>query len=106
MLFRSGQQFRAIGVALDWSPSMGLSYLSQFGAFDELNVGHNWFGLGAQGLIWADTTGRPAIPQLLVYRQRVEMTGSRAAFGPRTVLRQLVGADSIVTWARSGAVLK
>ncbi|HEX7961401.1 MAG TPA: hypothetical protein VF493_15875 [Terriglobales bacterium] len=102
---RSGQQFRALGVATDWSPTVGLSYLAQFGNFDELHVGGNWFGLGPQQLLWADTAVRASIPQILVYKQRVESTGPRVSFSPRVVIRQIAGPDSIIAWAKAGAPL-
>jgi hypothetical protein len=98
----SGQQFRVVGVALDWSPDSGFAYLRQFGAFDELDVGRNWFGLGVERFIWADTTARPTIPQVVIYEQDIAPAG-RAVFGRANVLKRVLGGDSIVTWVRSGA---
>jgi hypothetical protein len=63
--------FRAVGVAIDWAPDSGLAYLKEFGNFDELVVGSNWFNLGATAFVWADTTARPVIPQVLVVRHDV-----------------------------------
>lgn len=101
----TGRQFRAVGVALDWSPDSGLAYLRQFGAFDELDIGRNWFGLGVERFIWADSTARPVIPQIVIYEQELSPGPGRARFGPPSVLRRVLGGDSIVTWVRAGALV-
>lgn len=100
-----GRQFRAVGVALDWSPDSGLAYLGHFGAFDELDVGRNWFGLGVERFIWADSTVPPNIPQVVVYLQDVALGTGRPVFGQPTVLKRVFGGSAIVTWVRSGAAL-
>jgi hypothetical protein len=98
-----GMTFRAVGVALDWSADTGLSYLKEFGTFDEYAVGSNWFGLGPATLIWGDSTAAPHIPQVLIYEQSVAI-GDRVGFGPRTTRARRYGGDTLVAWIRGGAV--
>jgi hypothetical protein len=100
-----GRTFRAVGVALDWEPDTGLAYLREFGQFDELVVGSNWFNLGATSLVFGDSAGRPSIPQLLVYERTIDTSNPRRlAFGPSHVLYRVAGGDSIVVLVRQGAL--
>ncbi len=100
-----GRTFRAVGVALDWEPDTGLAYLREFGQFDELVVGSNWFNLGATTLIFADSTGRPTIPQLLIYERTIDTSNPRRLqFGPPRVMQRVVGGDSIVVRVKDGSV--
>ena len=100
-----GRTFRAIGVALDWEPDSGLAYLREFGQFDELVVGSNWFNLGATTLIFADSSGRPSIPQLLVYERTIDTSNPRRLhFGQPRVLQRIVAGDSIVALVNDGTV--
>ena len=98
--------FRAVGVALDWQPDSGLVYLAEFGKFDELNVGSNWFNLSAATFIWGDTSSAPSIPQVLVYRHDISSTKNRVTVGKPVLLKRVQGGDQVVAWARSGAPLQ
>jgi len=95
--------FRAVGVALDWHPDSGRAYLREFGEFDELALGSNWFGLAPETYIWADTAARAAIPQFVVYERTVQPAGRRIAFQPRRVRIRVYGGPEIVEWAQAGA---
>jgi len=100
-----GRTFRAVGVALDWAPDSGLAYLREFGQFDELVVGSNWFNLGATVLVFGDSAGRPTIPQLLVYERTINTSNPRRlAFGAPHVLYRVAGGDSIVIRVKEGTV--
>jgi hypothetical protein len=100
-----GRTFRAVGVSLDWAPDTGLAYLKEFGQFDELVIGSNWFNLGATNFVFGDSTGRPSIPQLLVYERTINTSNPRRlAFGAPHVLLRIVGGDSIVARVNDGAV--
>ena len=103
---RSQTVFRMVGVSLDWSPKVGWEYLSQFGEFDEVGLGSNWFGLQPEILMFSGTgTGvEPVIPQLVIYERAVTVN-ARPSFGARRVLRTLRGHDQIVAWVREGAPL-
>lgn len=99
-----GIDFRALGVALDWPADSGIAYLQEFGEFDELVVGSNWWNLGAQELIWEDDETNPQIPQVIVFRREITSSGT-PSFGPRRVLKRVVGGDPIVDWVQAGAEL-
>ncbi len=99
----AGRQFRMIGVAIDWSPDSGLAYLKEFGEFDELVVGRNWFNIAAERFVWADTTAISGIPQLLVYEQTVTPGQRRVGFSASHVVKRVGGGDKIVQWVRDGA---
>jgi hypothetical protein len=100
---RDGAGFRVMGIALDWHADTGSAYLKEFGEFDEIAVGSNWFGLGPETFIWADTTASASIPQLLVYEHEVTSQPGRLSFGPRRVLKRIYGSEPIITWIRGGA---
>jgi hypothetical protein len=100
-----GRTFRAVGIALDWAPDSALAYLREFGQFDELVLGSNWFNLGATTLIWGDSTGLPGIPQLLVYERTINTSNPRRlALGAPHVLYRIIGGDSIVVRVKDGTV--
>lgn len=98
----AGRQFRAVIVALDWVPDTGLVLAREDGPWDEINTGRNWFSLGATQFIWADSTVTPALPQVIVYEQDVDL-GARVVAGPARIQRRLVGSDAIIRWVREGA---
>ena len=97
-----GIDFRAIGVSLDWPADSGIAYLKEFGEFDEMVVGSNWWNMGAQALIWEDEQTNPSIPQVIIFRREISTTPS---FGPRHVLKRVEGGDTIVDWVQTGAKL-
>jgi hypothetical protein len=98
-----GRTFRAVGVALDWHPDTGLAYLREFGQFDEIVVGSNWFNLGATNLIWADSTSHASIPQLLLYERTVDPSNPRRLhLGQPHILDAVVGGDTIVARVARG----
>lgn len=49
-----GGRFGSIGIALDWSPEMGVAFLSKIATFDEIMAGRNWIGTGAVRYVWKD----------------------------------------------------
>jgi hypothetical protein len=94
-----------IGVSMDWEPEIGWSYLRQVGAFDEVAVGSNWFGLHPEVLMFSGAAVEPSIPQIVIYERTVASGGARPTFGPRRILRALRGRDEIVAWLNAGAPL-
>src|ERR1035438_305841 len=62
----SGAAFRMIGVSLDWRAEDGWNYLKQFGEFDEVAVGSNWFGMLPEVLMFTDGSVEPVVPQLVI----------------------------------------
>jgi hypothetical protein len=102
---RDGKIFRMIGVSLDWSPDVGWNYLKQFGEFDEIGVGSNWYGTLSEVLMFTDNQVDPVVPQIVIYERTVTRDGPRPTFGARTILKQLCGHDEITKWLRDGSRL-
>lgn len=102
----SGSAFRMIGVSLDWRPEDGWNYLKQFGEFNEVAVGSNWYGMLPEVLMFTDGGVEPFVPQVVIYERTVTRGGTRPTFGPRTILKRLGGHDEIVAWLREGARLR
>ena len=102
---RANEEFRMIGVALDWEPEVGWNYLRQFGAFDEIAVGSNWFGLHPEILMFSGAAVEPSVPQIAIYERTVALGDAKPVFGQRRILRSLRGRDQIVAWLNAGAPL-
>lgn len=102
---RANENFRMIGVSLDWEPEVGWNYLRQFGAFDEIAVGSNWFGLHPEILMFSGAAVDASIPQIVIYERTVTVGGAKPTFGPRRILRSLRGRDQMVAWLNAGAPL-
>ena len=102
---RANEVFRLVGVSLDWSPKVGWDYLRQFGEFDEMGLGSNWYGLQPEILMFSAGGVPPVVPQLVVFERDVTTGAGTPTFGPRKILRTLRGRDQIVAWVRAGAPL-
>jgi thiol-disulfide isomerase/thioredoxin len=61
-------------------------------------------GMWAGGVVWRDSTGIPAIPQLIVLervigeRPTTDGGGSRPYFGPERVVQRFLSANAIARW--------
>jgi hypothetical protein len=102
---RADYTFRMIGVSLDWRPEDGWNYLKQFGEFDEVGLGSNWYGLQPEALMFSDTNVQPSVPQLVIYERLVTREMPKPTFSPRRVLKAFHKRDEIVAWLRAGAPL-
>lgn len=102
---RANENFRMIGVSLDWEPEVGWNYLRQFGQFDEVAVGSNWFGLHPEILMFSGAGVDAAMPQIVIYERTVALGDGKPTFGPRRILRSLRGRDQMVAWLNAGAPL-
>jgi hypothetical protein len=102
---RANESFRMVGVSLDWEPEVGWNYLRQFGAFDEVAVGSNWFGLHPEVLLFSGAEIEASIPQIVLYERTVALGSGKPSFSPRRMLRALRGRDQIVAWLNAGAPL-
>ncbi len=105
-----GWSFKAVGVALDWSPELGFEHLTKFGRFDEISAGYNWGNTFAARYLWSDDTTEPMTPQVLVYKRfyvAPKDSTDELYFGERDRLLLVTkpGRQAIVEWADSGAVL-
>lgn len=94
-----------IGVALDWSIEEGLSFLREFGPFDEIAVGRNWLNVDAIRYIWKDLPGSPTLPQVVVVHRHVDVGAVAVDVGVERLLVRKLGADRIEQWVSAGAVL-
>jgi hypothetical protein len=102
------QRFVAVGIAVDMDPGAGLEHLEGFGAFDEVNSGRGWYGMGATKYLWEDFPGEDGTPQLLIMNRRLEVFSGEGedALKPRYALEEvvlrLVGAKDIIDWVDRG----
>ena len=62
------------GLALDWLPRDGFQYLEDYGPFDEISAGRNWYNTTVAEVIWSTPGIRPTVPQILVLERRVRRT--------------------------------
>lgn len=105
-----GMTFKAVGVALDWSPESGIAHLGKMGRFDEISAGYNWGNTLALRHIWSDAFAAPRTPQILVYRQDFvapedEASELHYAAVGQELLMTKFGFQTITDWAESGAGL-
>jgi hypothetical protein len=105
---RDSSSFSAIGVALDWKLDSAVMYLQKLADFDQWIVGQNWGNDAVVRLIWRDSTGVPAIPQLLVlereFGERPRSDGQTLPyFGPERVVHRFLSADAIAAWVLQNA---
>jgi hypothetical protein len=92
-----GHRFIRVGIALDPDPEAGLDVLNRFGPFDELYIGGEYLNAGALNYL---DSGALAIPQLVVVRRDVRVTGGLMAVASADVIMRKVGADQIDRWSQ------
>lgn len=97
-----GQRFRTVFVGMDWDPARSLLMATTDGRWNELDLGRDWFNAGAELYAWGDTTKTPALGTMVVYEQRITMS-DRVRFGPRRMLKRVMGADELAKWAALGS---
>ena len=102
---RSGRQFVAVGVATDWDPDSGYAYLKSLARFDEFIVGRNWFNLGVAHYVWADSLGKPSVPQVILLERTITPGKKTVAVGADHVLARYQGAAAIAEWVKRGALI-
>jgi hypothetical protein len=94
-----------VGAALDWDPTTGLSWLNNFGSFDQLTSGGNWLNLAAVNYIFRDVPGQPALPQVLVVQRHVTISKGNIQVSDEHLVARKLGADEITQWVRAGLPL-
>jgi hypothetical protein len=97
-----GKGFSAHAVLLDWETDRGLAFLRPFGAWDEISVGRNWVGEGAQRFIWGSLPGPATVPQVVIIERTLDDGDPVRIHGERQVKR-IGGADQIAAWIQAGA---
>lgn len=98
-----GQEFRAVFVGMDWQPAKAIALSMRDGAWDELDVGRNWFNAGAEEYVWGDPKTRPAMPQFIVYEQPIKTGGGSVVFGHRRALLRVLGPEKLAAWVAKGS---
>ena len=100
---RSGRQFVAVGVATDWDSDSGYAYLKSLTHFDEFIVGRNWFNLGVARYVWADSLGKPVVPQVILLERTITSESTGVAVGADRVIARYQDPAAIVEWVKRGA---
>jgi len=99
---KANAAFSVVGVANDWDQAVATNFLADVGPFDQLAIGGDWTNLAIERFVWGDSTGNPAMPQILVI-ERTVTAGTRAIISEPRVLRRLVGSGEIPEWVGKGA---
>ncbi len=108
--YANGWSFTAIGVALDWSPRLGLKHLAKFGEFDELATGNSWVNSLAQKYFWGEMAGPASTPEVVVVTRDVARLGKGGieagyAASEERLLARKVGVFELRKWVADGLVL-
>jgi len=99
-----GLEFSSIGVAVDTSIQEGVHFLEDVGPFDQIIVGKGFLNLAALTFLAIDSQSQLAIPQVVVYEQRIGIDHQHIAVSEPRILNAIVGG-AITLWVRSGAPL-
>jgi len=112
----SGTGFAAVGVAIDWEPTVGWAYLVggvaesgdtvDLGPWDEVHVGRNWRNAVVVQYVFRSTRegmvqeGLPlaVVPQLILLRRTVVQRSDGLDFGDDEVVVRLMGGDAMCDW--------
>lgn len=99
-----GASFAAIGVANDWSPATGMTFLEPLGAFDQLVIGGNWMNVAIERFLLRDRESELSMPQVLIVERTVRL-GDRVTISEPIVIHRVIGGDAIPAWVAAGAPL-
>jgi hypothetical protein len=99
---KANAAFSVVGVANDWDQAVATKFLADVAPFDQVVIGGNWTNVAIERFVWSDSTGNPAMPQILVVERTVK-PGARITISEPRVLRRLVGSDAIPEWVGKGA---
>ena len=102
---RTGRQFRAVAVSLDWDPGVAHTFLKGFGKFDEMSLGGNWVSDGAVKYVWREMPGEPLVPQVIIVERHVDTNSAGVRVTSERVVKRVLGAAAIEGWVKSGARL-
>jgi len=101
------RRFIAVGVAVDWSATVGFEFLRRFGPFDEILAGGNWANTGAIDYLWRlppSTTAPSGTPEVLIFERHVawDSAGRNLQVGEN----RKAGVDQIDEWVKMQAPLR
>lgn len=102
----NGASFATIGVVVDWNVDQGFDHLRQFGEFDEVIIGRNWFNTGARKFIYADTTvSRGSVPQLVIVSRvnNIQINDTRSIYDikEQNIIARYRGVEEIKKYANN-----
>ncbi|MEJ7813083.1 MAG: hypothetical protein WKG32_21915 [Gemmatimonadaceae bacterium] len=97
-----------VGIAIDPDIAKGLGYLDGVGrgSFDEISVGRGWVNEHLGTLVWRDSAGVAAVPQVIVVARDLSAVlrpRMSVRIGRDSVLMRLVGYKAVVEWVQGGA---
>ncbi len=86
-----------IGVSDHWDVDEGLAILRQFGPFEEIIVGRNWFNTGLRRYA-LDLGGPLAFPQVIVTLEEIQVRDRGWESKGVTEVARLVGKEQLKEW--------
>ena len=92
--------FSALGIAVDGAPLDGVKWLQQYGRFEEVAVGGNWYNTAVLRFVWSNPQTTAGIPQIIVLRQNVVVDKEHIRVGADSVVRRWLGARAIAPGIR------
>ena len=75
--------------------------LGEFGTFDEVIVGRNWFNTGIERYV-TQPGAMEVVPQVVVTLQEKRIDTTPLQYGESRELIRLVGSAALKQWGRSG----
>jgi hypothetical protein len=94
------EDFYTVGVAVDWSVSDGLHFLSESGPYDEISVGDNWMNLDAISYIVRNLPGAADIPQVILLERSLDLEGPTPTISDDRLVTRKVGVTAIEQLAK------
>lgn len=97
-----------VGIAIDDDIRDGIGFLRSLGpygeVFDEISAGRGWLNEFITDFVWRDGIGKPATPQVILLAHTVDASRypDLIDIGADSVIRVIVGRDSLLGWIRSG----
>jgi hypothetical protein len=102
--------FSVIGVAIGWSVQEGLDHLENFGTFDEVMAGRNWFNIGARKYIYNEIPSgtKGSVPQivLILRNASIESGTDKSIYKvtSQSEFARLQGRDEIKKFASGASI--
>jgi hypothetical protein len=85
-------RFSTAGVAVNWNAAVGVRMLEEFGPFDEVLAGKNWFNSGVE-LYLRDVR---TVPQIILLRKSYSEVAKQSHLDSVTIISRHVGQPAII----------
>jgi hypothetical protein len=92
-----------IGVSIDYDVDSGIRYLAALYPFDEITVGRGFLNASVSLFLLGQAERALAVPQILVMHRQIQIDSSAISVGSSSIVRRVIGADSIHAWVSRGA---